>query len=129
MTDEERAAIWDPRTPLQRLQSLTENEQSAFMALFAGARTTLQRAWCGAAERLLPLSFGKYECECVSLDLWRYKLPGLRLTNYSEGERRAALGMALGSVVWDVYISVTPDGWAAREAYWADLDAYLKDRA
>lgn len=55
----------------------------------------------------------------MDLDFWRYKLPGLRLANYEEGPRRCALGMAVGSVVWDIYITVTEDGRAAREAYWA----------
>lgn len=124
LSDEERAekaAKWDQRTPLERFQSLTSQEKTAFLALFAGARRTLQGAWSSDGERLIPISFGKAECEWVSFDLWRYKLPGLRLTTYSEGDRRVALGMAPGSVVWDIYIGVTDDGREAREAYWSGL--------
>lgn len=115
----EKVTLWDPRTPMERLQSLTHQELTAFLALFAGARGTLQGAWTSDGERLIRISFGKAECEWVSFDLWRYKLPGLRLTTYSEGERRAALGMAPGSVVWDIHIGVTDDGREAWNAYWS----------
>lgn len=129
MTDDteraERAKLWDPRSPLERLLSLSEQEQTAFLALWGGARGNLQGSW--SSERgAIPISFGKYECECVDFDLWRYKLPGLRLTNYEEGPRKVALGMAPGSVVWDVRIWPTDDGAAAREKYWAGLRAALQ---
>lgn len=122
MSEEDRAereAKWDSRKPLERFESLTHQEQSAFIALFAGGRTHLQGAW--SPERgAFHISFGKAECEWVGMDFWRYKLPGLRLTNYEEGPRRCALGMAVGSVVWDIYITVTEDGRQAREGYWAE---------
>jgi hypothetical protein len=114
----EREKQWDSRTPLERLESLTEDEQGAFLALFSGGRCHLQGAW--SSERgLSRISFGKAECDWADFDLWRYKLPGLRLTNYEEGPRKAALGMAPGSVVWSITIRVTDDGLEAREAYWA----------
>lgn len=120
MGEEERAEAakdWDPRTPLERLESLSSGEQSAFLALWAGARRKLQGSWTPERGLGLP-SFGKAECEWVNFDLWRYKLPGLRLTNYEEGRRRVALGMMPGSVVWDILISLTDDGIEAREAFW-----------
>ena len=120
----EKAKVWDARTPLQRLKSLSTKEQNAFLALFAGGRCNLQGAYRADTGQTIPVSFGKAECEWVDFDLWRYKLPGLRLTNYSEGPRRVALGMAPGSVVWDITIEVTEDGWEARNAYW---DQWQKD--
>lgn len=122
MTDEERDEAtkrWDPRTPLERLESLPKDEQTAFLALFAGARSLLQGSWRADTGTAFKPSFGKAECEWVSPDLWRYRLPGLRLANYEEGPRRVALGMSPGSVVWDVHIHVTDEGREAREAYWA----------
>ena len=129
MTEDERAEkakMWDSRTPLERLESLFEFEKTAFLAFFAGGRGNLQGAWSADSARMIPISFGKAECEWVSFDLWQYKLPGLRLTNYSEGERRVALGMAPGSVVWDINIIATNDGWDAKNAYWAQFRESVK---
>lgn len=126
MSEEERAereATWDSRTPLERLESLTRQEQSAFLALFAGARGTLQGAWRADTQTIVPITFGKAECGWVDFDFWRFKLPGLRLTTYEEGPRRCALGMAPGSVVWPIHIEATDDGRAARKAYWNAHDA------
>jgi hypothetical protein len=128
MTDEERAEkakAWDARTPHERLMSLTQQERTAFLAFFAGARGNLQGAWSPEIG-LIPIKFGKAECEWPSFDLWRYKLPGLRLVNYEEGPRRVALGMSPGSVVWDVRIWPTDDGFEARETYWANIKAMRK---
>jgi hypothetical protein len=122
VTDEDREAaakMWDSRTPLERFRSLDRQEQSAFLALFAGARRTLQGAWRADTGKQVPISFGKAECGWPDFDLWRFKLPGLRLTTYEEGPRRAALGMSPGSVVWSIYIDVTDDGKEAREAFWS----------
>lgn len=123
MTDEERAEAakaWDPRTPLERLQSLPREEQRAFVALFAGARGTLQGSWRADTGKEFAPSFGKAECKWVNFDLWRVKLPGLRLTTYEEGPRRVALGMTPGSVVWPIFIGVTDDGREARDAYYGE---------
>lgn len=123
MDDEERAEAakqWDARTPLERLQSLSHQEQTAFLALFAGARGTLQGSWRADTGKAFKPSFGKAECELVGFDLWQFKLPGLRLTTYEEGPRKVALGMAPGSVFWEIKISVTDDGWIARDAYWKE---------
>lgn len=114
----EEAKKWDPRTPLERFDSLSPQEQSAFLAFFARSRCILQGSW-SPDRGLSHVSFGKAECEWVGLDFWRYKLPGLRLTNYQEGPRRPALGMTPGSVVWEIYIQPLDDGYAAREAFWA----------
>lgn len=124
MTDEERAeaaAKWDTRTPLERLNSLNQQEQTAFLAFFAGARGTLQGTWCADTGTAIRPSFGKAECEWADFDLWRYKLPGLRLTTYEEGARKVALGMSPGSVFWEIYIGATEDGMEARESYWEAL--------
>lgn len=118
-----REAKWDTRTPLDRLESLTKQELTAFLALFAGGRTTLQGAWRADTEQTTPISFGKAECEWPDFSLWTVKLPGLRLTNYEEGPRKCALGMSPGSVVWPIYITITDDGRKARDAYWAKFKA------
>jgi len=114
-----REAQWDDRTPLDRFLSLPMKERTAFLAFFAGARCNLQGSWQADKNLARTPSFGKAECEWVDFDFWRYKLPGLRLTTYAEGEPRCALGMVPGSVVWDITIGVTEDGWAARDAYLA----------
>lgn len=121
MGENERAAAakeWDSRTPLERFESLSQQEQSAFLALFAGGRRELQGSWRADTGKQIPISFGKAECEWVDFDFWRCKLPGLRLTTYEEGPRQVALGMSPGSVFWKIYISVTEDGELARAAYW-----------
>lgn len=123
MSDEERAEAakqWDTRTPFERFESLSRDEKTAFLALFAGVRSRLQGRWSPSRGTSQP-SFGKAECEWANFDLWRFKLPGLRLTTYEEGPRKVALGMEPGSVCWDIHISVTEDGWEARETYWANL--------
>lgn len=120
IVEEERAeavAKWDSRTPLERLESLARQEQRAFIALFHGGRGVLQGAWRADTDKELPPKFGKAECEWADFNLWRCKLPGLRLTTYEEGPRRCALGMSPGSVVWDITISITDDGHEAYEAY------------
>lgn len=120
MSEEERAeavAKWDSRTPLERLESLTQQEQGAFIALFHGGRGSLQGSWRADTGKEVAPSFGKAECEWPDFSLWRSKLPGLRLTTYEEGPRQCALGVSPGSVVWDILISVTEDGREAYEAY------------
>jgi hypothetical protein len=112
-------AEWDGRTPLERLNSLERDERTAFLAFFAGGRSELRGSWSADTGKEHAPLFGKAECEWVSFDLWRLKLPGLRLTQYEEGPRKTALGMTPGSVVWPIYITVTEDGRAAREAYWS----------
>lgn len=125
MTERERLeqirAKWDTRTPLERLNSLSQKEQTAFLAFFAGARRTLQGSWRADTGTAIRPSFGKAECEWVDFDLWRYKLPGLRLTTYEEGPRKVALGMSPGSVFWEIHIGATEDGREARESYWEAL--------
>lgn len=123
MNEEERKeaiARWDSRTPLERLKSLTRQEQRAFIALFHGGRGSLQGSWrADTGEELAP-SFGKAECERPDFDLWRFTLPGLRLTTYKEGPRVCALGMSPGSVVWDILIGITDDGIKACEGYFGE---------
>jgi hypothetical protein len=117
---EAREQKWDSRSPLERLLSLTRQEQTAFLAFFCGGfRGNMQGAWRADTGKQIPISFGKAECEWPDFDLWRFKLPGLRLTTFEEGARRCALGMTAGSVVWPITIRVTEDGHEAREAYWA----------
>lgn len=125
LTADQRAAKeseWDPRTPLERLESLTKQEQTAFLALGAiGGSKILQGGWRGDTGEITPNFFGKAECEWPSFNLWRFKLPALRLTTYSETDRKCALGMSVGSVVWNCHIAYTADGERARDAYWDKL--------
>ncbi len=120
MSPEERAAKAvdkDPRTPIERFNSLSREERRAFIAFFAGARSRIQIAWHANTESISPISFGKAECEWVPFSFWKYKLPGLRLTEYGEDCPVIALGMHTGSVVVTAYISVTDDGAAVYKAW------------
>lgn len=122
MTNEERmerAQVWDSRTPKERFNSLTQQEQTAFCAFFCGGRNP-QLAWRADTEKLTPIKFGKAECEWVSYDFWRYKLPGLRFITYLESAPKPALGMAPGSVFIEVSITVTDDGFDAYETAYQD---------
>lgn len=116
MTDDERAEKakkWDGRSPTERYESLTLQEQTAFNAFFRGAMSNLQISWRSDTEQLTPTSFGKAECEWVPIEFWKYKLTGLRLIEWHEEKPMVALGMAPGSVFVKVKISVTADGMEA----------------
>jgi len=124
MIDEERyerAKEWDKRTPQERYDSLSRQEQTAFSAFFQRSRPP-QIAWRADTEKLTPISFGKAECEWVPLDFWRYKLPGLRFIKWSEDPPLPALGMSPGSVFIKTHIEILPDGWAAYETRYDDRD-------
>jgi hypothetical protein len=122
-------------TPLEKLQSLDGREQTAFLALFAGARGSLQLMYREVDMVLHRTpSFGKAECECVPFhDFWRDKLPALGFTTYEESEPFPLPGAVPGHVGTRVLISVTDEGRAASEAYWADwndqVDAIAAARA
>lgn len=109
--------------PLEDLESLPRIEQSAFLALFAGARLTAQAAKEGTGGREFPPKWGKAECERVRdwREFYGKTLPALGFTTFHETEPRPALGMAAGSTVWDVTIGITERGVEAREAYWTRL--------
>lgn len=120
MTDEERmraAVKKDPRSPAERYGTLTRQERIAFNAFFRGAGSSIQLCWDAKTEKLLPVSFGKAECEWVPIVFWKYKLPGLRLTFWTEDDPKQALGMHTGSVFITAHITVTPDGYAAYDDY------------
>jgi hypothetical protein len=120
MSPEERAvhaAEKDPRTPFERFNSLSQQEKIALIAFFTGGRSPIQIAWNANTKSILPVSFGKTECEWVPFSFWKYKLPGLRLTEYGEDCPVVALGMHTGSVVVKAYISITDDGEAACKAW------------
>ena len=120
-------------TPLQKLRTLTLTEQTAFVALFAGARLTAQVAKVGnipsgtrlPGEVIAP-SWGKAECGWVDdwHDFYSRKLPELGLTTWHEEEPRPALGMAEGSTCWNVSIGITDEGHDARDAYWDALKSH-----
>lgn len=128
MTEREAIVAWDARTPLERLMSLSRQEQGAFLALFAGGRTELQGFWRSDTEEEMMPSFGKAECEWVDFrKVWCGKLPGLRLIQIEEGPRKCALGSFPGSAVWPITITITEDGWSAREAYWEGVHSSRGD--
>ena len=119
MTDEERAEkakTWDPRTPSERYDGLTQQEKTAFRAFFRGGRCDLQMSWRADIEKFLSPSFGKSECEWVPIEFWKYKLTGLRFIEWREEPPRVALGMHAGGVVIPVTITVLADGLEAYEA-------------
>jgi hypothetical protein len=127
MSPEDRAAkasAKDPRTSVERFNSLSQTEKHAFIGFFRGASSRIQIAWDANTESIPRIFFGKYECEQVPFSFWKYKLPGLRLTEYGEDCPVVALGMSTGSVVVSAYISVTADG---REVYEAWLNNGCKE--
>lgn len=113
-------------TPLEKLRTLSRTEQTAFLALFAGARHSSQVCRVGTdspyhkAGQIIPPSWGKAECGWVDdwHDFYGRKLPELGFTTWDEGEPRPALGMAPRSTCWNVYIGITDEGREAREAHW-----------
>lgn len=112
-------------TPLDRLYSLERTKQRAFLALFAGARHTVQVTRRGDTGEVCPPSWGKAECGWVDdwHDFYARELPELGLSEFVEEEPRPALGMVAGSTCWNVTVIITEDGWAAREAYWSPANA------
>jgi hypothetical protein len=120
MSDEERllaARKTDPRSPVERYNTLTRKERTAFNAFFRGALGNIQICWDAKTESILPISFGKAECEWVPIGFWKYKLPGLRLATWTESDPKVALGLATGSVFTHANITITPDGHAAYADY------------
>jgi hypothetical protein len=108
------------RTPLEKLKSLTRQEQTAFIALFAGARMPIQLMYREADMKLHhDPKFGKAECEWVPFfEFWRDKLPALGLATYEEGAPFPLPGAIAGHVGTRVNIIPTDEGIEAREAYW-----------
>lgn len=108
-------------TPLERLESLDRNKQTAFLALCAAPRRNCQAA--RSSEREYLPDFGKAECGWIDdwRDFYQRELVALGLINLHEGMPRPAIGMHPGSVCWDVSIGITEDGIAARDAYYASI--------
>ena len=106
-------------TPLEKLNSLPQQKQRAFLAFFAGAWGDLQVCVRGDTGEEMPPFFGKAECEWVPFrEFWQYELPAMGFTTFEESEPRPARGMVPGSTFTTVHIRVTDEGHAAREAYW-----------
>jgi hypothetical protein len=117
-------------TDLTAFDALSHSEQSAFLALFAGARGNLFVAVRGDTGEEMAPSFGKAECEWVPFrPTWQEKFPALGWTTFEESEPKPALGMVKGSTYTEVQIHVTHLGRAVREAYWARLDELVKARS
>lgn len=112
-------------TPLDRLETLDRTKQHAFLALFAGARHTVQVSRRGDTGEIIPPSWGKAECGWVDdwQDFYGRELPQLGLIEFFEEEPRPAPGMVAGSTCWNVSVIITEDGRAAREAYWSPAPA------
>lgn len=121
-------------TPLQKLRNLPRDKQRAFLALFAGARThiTIYRHKDGTVKRP---KWGKAECEWVE-DWQAFYFRELVDLGFMKPEKLhtfTALGMGNGTdwtgEEWEMQI--TDDGFAAREAWWADWRARIDalDRA
>ena len=108
--------------PIEAMRSLERAEQTAFLALFAGARMPLQlmlREDNGELHHY-PM-FGKSECQRVPFfEFWRDKLPALGLVTYEESEPFALPGALPGHFGKHVWIVPTDAGVKAREAYWAE---------
>lgn len=116
-------------TDLTAFDALSPDEQSAFLALFAGARGNLFVAVRGDTNEEIAPSFGKAECEWVPFrPTWQEKFPSLGWTTFEESEPKPALGMVPGSTYTDVTIHVTHLGHEVRNAVWRRLDERLKER-
>lgn len=117
-------------TPLEKLNSLDEKEQDAFLAFFAGARGNLFGSRRGDTGEEMKPKFGKAECEWVSdwRDFWGRKLVELGFVTFKQTNHKPALGMVPGSTCWDIQIRVTDEGWQAREDYWADWNTAVDAR-
>lgn len=111
-------------TPLEKLEGLDRTKRHAFLALFAGARMPIQ-VLTGPDGKEWPVMFGKAECEWVDdwRDFYGRELGELGFATFSETEPRRALGAAPGSMWTHVTITITEEGWLAREAYWNRVNA------
>lgn len=100
------------------IDSLDRDERSAFLALFAGARSELTSFNGGCP------TFGKAECEWVKdwLDFYRDRLAAQGLVAFQLGEARPALGMGPPNTFRDVLIAPTDMGYLVREAWWDRLN-------
>lgn len=107
-------------TPYERFLSLSQREQRAFLAFFAGARSELQAMYRESDMTLHRTpSFGKAECEWPPFhETWRDKLPALGLTTYEESAPFPLPGAIPSHVGTRIVIGVTEDGHLARDAYW-----------
>ena len=104
------------------VDALDSTEQSAFLALFAGA----VREWHVYEGDDSSPFIGKHECEMVDdwRDFYGRRLVDAGLFAFTEGERFPALGMTKkpdGTHPWGVKIAASPTtlGWDVREAWWA----------
>lgn len=108
-------------TPLEKLKSLDRTKQTAFFALFAGARQNITIYRNTESEEVRRPFFGKAECEWVDdwLDFYGRELPELGLTTWTlDPEVKPALGMAPGWTYQKAAWGITDAGWEARETYW-----------
>lgn len=118
-------------TPLERLNSLDHSKRTAFLAFFGGARHTAQVTRSGLDGQESFPNFGKAECGWIDdrRDFWSRELPALGLIEFSETDPRPARGMVEGSTCWDATITITEEGWEAREAWWAELNGKAEAEA
>lgn len=116
-------------TDLSEFDALSDKEQSAFLALFAGVLGTLCVATRGDTGEEMSPSFGKAECEWVPFrPTWQEKFPALGWIIFEETEPKPALGMVAGSTFTNVTIHVTHLGHEVREAYWARWGEQVKEQ-
>ena len=119
-----------PAPPLDRLRSLPKEKVSAFLALFAGARSyiTIYQHEDGTVR---PPSWGKAECEWIE-DWKGFYFGELVELGFMQPERVRefpALGMGNGKE-WrgeEWCMRITDDGHDAREAYWAGWKARIEE--
>lgn len=107
-------------TPLEKLDTLPPDERRAFLALFAGAKST----WRTRSDTDAMPFTGKAECEWISpwRPFWQEKLPALGFITFTEGAPFPTPGATFDSST-EVTIEVTDEGSEAREAWWNRLHA------
>lgn len=119
-------------TPLERLQSLPKVKETAFLALFAGAKThiVIYRHKDGAVREPF---WGKAECEWVEdwENFYFRELVDLGLMKPEKLRNFPALGMGDGTdwIGEEWKMQITDEGFDAREAWWKDWSEKVDRRA
>ena len=102
-------------TPLEKTMTLDRTRQSAFLGLFAGAKSR----WMTRSDTDAMPFTGKHECQQVEpwRDFWQRELPALGFITFTESEPFPTPGAVFDTATW-IDIAVTDEGRDARDAYW-----------
>ena len=117
-------------TPLERLHALPKVKETAFLALFAGAHSRITIFTKADGRKGAP-HWGKAECEWVEdwENFYFHELVDLGLMKPELIKEGVAKGGSPGETWQEWKMQITDEGFDAREAWWADWEKKVKERA